>query len=53
MQLQILFEAGDNIIISDKIYGGSVTLFKHTMKRFGLEARVFELDNPETIEALS
>ena len=47
-----LFEAGDNIIISDKIYGGSVTLFKHTMKRFGLEARVFELDNPETIEAL-
>ena len=47
-----LFESGDNIIISDKIYGGSVTLFKHTMKRFGLEARVFELDNPETIEAL-
>ena len=47
-----LFETGDNIIISDKIYGGSVTLFKHTMKRFGLEARVFELDNPETINAL-
>jgi len=47
-----LFESGDNIIISDKIYGGSVTLFKHTMKRFGLEARVFDLDNPETIEAL-
>jgi O-acetylhomoserine (thiol)-lyase len=47
-----LFESGDNIIISDKIYGGSVTLFKHTMKKFGLEARVFELDNPESIEAL-
>ncbi|MGB5867962.1 MAG: O-acetylhomoserine aminocarboxypropyltransferase/cysteine synthase family protein [Arcobacteraceae bacterium] len=47
-----LFEAGDNIIISDKIYGGSVTLFKYTMKRFGLETRVFENDNPESIEAL-
>lgn len=47
-----LFEAGDNIIISDKIYGGSVTLFKYTMKRFGLETRVFKNDNPESIEAL-
>jgi O-acetylhomoserine (thiol)-lyase len=47
-----LFEAGDNIVISDKIYGGSVTLFKYTLKRFGLEARVFDLDKPETIEAL-
>ncbi|PHR56040.1 MAG: O-acetylhomoserine aminocarboxypropyltransferase [Arcobacter sp.] len=47
-----LVEAGDNIIISDKIYGGSVTLFKHTMKRFGIEARVFTLDMPSSIEAL-
>jgi O-acetylhomoserine (thiol)-lyase len=47
-----LFESGDNIVISDKIYGGSVTLFKYTMKRFGLETRVFENDNPESIEAL-
>jgi len=47
-----LIEAGDNIIISDKIYGGSVTLFKHTLKRFGLEARVFNLDDPSTIESL-
>lgn len=47
-----LIEAGDNVIISDKIYGGSVTLFKHTLKRFGLEARVFNLDEPSSIEAL-
>jgi O-acetylhomoserine (thiol)-lyase len=47
-----LFKSGDNIIISDKIYGGSVTLFKYTMKRFGLETRVFENDNPESIKAL-
>ncbi|MDD2790407.1 MAG: O-acetylhomoserine aminocarboxypropyltransferase/cysteine synthase [Sulfurimonas sp.] len=47
-----LIEAGDNVIISDKIYGGSVTLFKHTLKKFGLEARVFNLDESSSIEAL-
>lgn len=47
-----LVEAGDNVIISNKIYGGSVTLLKHTIKRFGVEARVFDLDDPSTIEAL-
>jgi O-acetylhomoserine (thiol)-lyase len=47
-----LFESGDNIIVSDKVYGGSVTLFKHTMKRFGLEARFFNIDEPSSIEAL-
>ena len=50
--ISTLIEAGDNIIISDKIYGGSVTLFKHTLKRFGLEARVFNLDDPSSIEPL-
>ncbi len=47
-----LVQAGDNIIISDKIYGGSVTLLKHTIKRLGIEARVFNLDVPSSIEAL-
>jgi len=45
-------QSGDNIIISNKIYGGSVTLLKHTIKRFGVEARVFDLDTPSTIEDL-
>lgn len=47
-----LAQSGDNIIFSDKIYGGSVTLFTHTMKRFGIEARKFNLDNPESITDL-
>lgn len=47
-----LYEAGDNILVSNKVYGGSVTLFKYTMKRLGLEARFFDIDNPETIEPL-
>jgi len=47
-----LYEAGDNILVSNKVYGGSVTLFKYTMKRLGLEARFFDIDHPETIEPL-
>lgn len=45
-------QSGDNIVISNKIYGGSVTLLKHTIKRFGVEARVFDLDKPSSIEDL-
>jgi len=44
--------SGDNIVISNKLYGGSVTLLTHTLKRFGIESRVFELDNPSSIENL-
>ena len=45
-------EAGDNILISNKLYGGSITLTTYTMKRFGITAKVFDVDNPETLEAL-
>ncbi|ALV24650.1 O-acetylhomoserine sulfhydrylase [Campylobacter iguaniorum] len=47
-----LAEAGDNIIISNKIYGGSTTLLTHTIKRFGIEARVFDSDTAEDLESL-
>jgi O-acetylhomoserine (thiol)-lyase len=46
-----LAEAGDNIIISDKLYGGSVTLFKHTIKRFGIEAKVFNSSSADDLES--
>ncbi|MCF6310569.1 MAG: O-acetylhomoserine aminocarboxypropyltransferase/cysteine synthase [Sulfurimonas sp.] len=45
-------EAGDNILISNKLYGGSVTLTTYTMKRFGITAKVFDVDNPQTLEGL-
>ncbi len=45
-------EAGDNIIHASKLYGGSITLFSQTIKRFGIEARSFDIDTPEVIEAL-
>lgn len=43
-------EAGDNIIISDKLYGGAVTLLAHTLKRFGIEARVFKSKDASNLE---
>jgi len=42
--------AGDNIIISDKLYGGAVTLLTHTLKRFGIEARVFKVADASNLE---
>lgn len=45
-------EAGDNILISNKLYGGTITLTTHTMKRFGISAKVFDVDNAGSLEAL-
>lgn len=47
-----LAEAGDNIIIAKQIYGGATTLLTHSIKRFGIEARVFDSDNADDLEAL-
>ena len=43
-------EVGDNILISDKLYGGAVTLLTHTIKKFGIEARVFKSDDASNLE---
>ncbi len=45
-------EAGDNIICAKQLYGGSLTQVAHTLKRFGIEARFFNVHNPKEIEAL-
>jgi len=45
-------EAGDNIICANQLYGGSLTLSTHTLKRFGIEARFFDVHHPEEIEKL-
>ena len=43
-------EAGDNILISDKLYGGAVTLLTHTIKRLGITARVFKSADASDLE---
>jgi len=45
-------EAGDNIVCAKQLYGGSLTLSVHTLKRFGIEARFFDVHNPHAIEEL-
>ena len=48
-----LCEAGDNIVTSSEIYGGTFNLFSTTLKKFGIEARFFDADAPAAeIEAL-
>ncbi len=42
--------AGDNILISDKLYGGAVTLLTHTIKRFGIEAKIFNVSDASNLE---
>ena len=46
-------EAGDNIIVAKQVYGGTTTLTGHTLKRFGIETRYFNVNNPSEIEALA
>ncbi len=47
-----LAEAGDNIIVAEKIYGGATTLLTHTIKRFGITAKIFDSDSADDLEAL-
>jgi O-acetylhomoserine (thiol)-lyase len=47
-----LCEAGDNIIVANAVYGGTSTLTDHTIKRFGIETRKFDVTNPSSLEEL-
>lgn len=45
--------AGDNIVSSDAIYGGTFNLFSVTLKKYGIEVRFFNPDDSEeSIDAL-
>lgn len=43
--------AGENIVSGKNLYGGTVTLFSHTLKRFGIEVRFVDTGNPEAVAA--
>lgn len=45
-------EVGDNILVAKQVYGGTTTLTGHTIKRFGIETRYFDVNNPSEIEQL-
>ncbi len=44
-------EAGDNILVARQAYGGTLTLAEHTLKRFGIEGRFFDVKNLEELES--
>ncbi|CAA6802907.1 MAG: O-acetylhomoserine sulfhydrylase (EC / O-succinylhomoserine sulfhydrylase (EC [uncultured Campylobacterales bacterium] len=44
--------AGDNIIVASQVYGGTATLTTHTLKRFGIETKNFDVTNPSSLESL-
>lgn len=44
--------AGDEIIYSDKVYGGTTTLIDVSLKRIGINSKVFDSENPQNLERL-
>ncbi len=49
-----LAQAGDNIVASSKLYGGTYSLLKVSLKRLGIETRFVEGDDtPEAFTALA
>ncbi len=45
-------EAGDNIVCARQLYGGTLTQTAHTLKRFGIESRFFDVHDTAAMEKL-
>ncbi|MGL4859370.1 MAG: O-acetylhomoserine aminocarboxypropyltransferase/cysteine synthase family protein [Enterobacteriaceae bacterium] len=50
--IQTLTQAGDNIISTPQLYGGTYTLFAHMLPSFGVTVRFAADDSAQAIEAL-
>lgn len=50
--IQALARAGDNIVSTPQLYGGTYTLFAHMLPSQGIEVRFARDDSPEAIAAL-
>jgi len=44
--------AGDNIISTSQLYGGTYNLFAHTLPQYGIEVRWADADDPGAVAAL-
>jgi O-acetylhomoserine (thiol)-lyase len=47
-----ILQAGDNFVTTSHLYGGTYNQFKVSFKRFGIEARFANGDDPESFEKL-
>ena len=45
-------QSGDNIVSASQLYGGTYSLFKHTLPKLGIEVRFADAENPETFASL-
>ena len=50
--IQTIAEAGDNIVSSTALYGGTYNLFAHTFPQFGITTRFADHKDPASFEAL-
>jgi len=46
-----LVRNGDNIVISSKLYGGSITLSTQTLKQFGISAKYFDSQDADSLKS--
>ncbi len=51
MALFPLMGPGRNIVVSTRLYGGTVTQFSHTIRRFGWSAKFVDTDDLKAVEA--
>lgn len=50
--IQTIAEAGDNIVTSSTLYGGTYNLFAHTLPQYGIEVRFADYRDPAAFEKL-
>ena len=50
--IQAITQAGDNIISSSQLYGGTYNLFAHSLPRQGVEVRMLSFDDYDKLEEL-
>ena len=53
MCIQNLAQTGDNIVASTDLYGGTVNLFKNTLRQQGIEVRFADPADPKNFEKLT
>ena len=50
--IQTIAEAGDNIVTSSTLYGGTYNLFAHTLPQYGIDVRFADYRDPQAFEKL-
>ncbi|WP_136441005.1 O-acetylhomoserine aminocarboxypropyltransferase/cysteine synthase family protein [Pacificoceanicola onchidii] len=51
MALFPIMEPGRNVVVSTRLYGGSITQFSQTIKRFGWSAKFVDFDDMDAVAA--